>query len=70
MNYYIKAVTTDGKKVLFNLDRILTMDTRENGAIKILMGAGLYWDVCPDTIEYIDCINDLLKELKGGFMYE
>lgn len=70
MNYYIKAVTTDGETELFNLDHIINMAPRANGTIKILMGAGLAWDVYPDTIEYIDCINDLMKELKGGFMYE
>ena len=66
MNYFIKAVTEDNKTELFNLDKVMSISTRENGMVKILMGAGMYWDVYPDSIEYIDCINDLIREIKGG----
>ena len=66
MNYFIKAVTEDNKTELFNLDKVMSISTRENGMVKILMGAGLYWDVYPDSIEQIDCVKDLLKEIKGG----
>ena len=66
MNYYIKATTEDNKTELFNLNKILSISKRENGMVKILMGAGLYWDVYADSIEYIDCINDLIKEAKGS----
>ena len=65
MNYFIKAVTEDNKTELFNLDKVMSISTRENGMVKILMGAGMYWDVYPDSIEYIDCINDLMREIKG-----
>ena len=51
MNYFIKAVTEDNKTELFNLDKVMSISTRENGMVKILMGAGLYWDVYPDSIE-------------------
>lgn len=67
MKCFIKAVTTEGKTELFNLDHILNITPRKNGTVKILMGAGLYWDVLADSIEYIDCVNDLIKELKGDF---
>ena len=65
MNYFIKAVTEDNKTELFNLDKVMSISTRENGMVKILMGAGMYWDVYSDSIEYIDCINDLIREIKG-----
>ena len=65
MNYFIKAVTEDNKTELFNLNKVMSISTRENGMVKILMGPGLYWDVYPDSIEYIDCINDLMREIKG-----
>jgi hypothetical protein len=65
MNYFLKAVTEDNKTELFNLDKVMSISTRENGMVKILMGAGMYRDVYPDSIEYIDCINDLMREIKG-----
>lgn len=67
MTIFLKATTTEGKTELFNLDRVLNITPNKNGTVKILMGAGLYWTVYADSIEYIDCINDLLKEFKGAF---
>lgn len=56
----------DGKTELFNLDHILTIRPNSDGkTAKILMGAGLYWDVYVDTIELVDCYNDLKKAIKG-----
>ena len=56
---FIKAITTDNQTELFNLDLILNITPRENGTTKILMGAGLYWLVYTNSIEVIECINDL-----------
>lgn len=64
MNYFIKAVTEDNKTELFNLDKVLNISTHENGMVKLLMGAGLWWNVYPESIEYIDCINDLMSEIR------
>jgi hypothetical protein len=63
---FIKATTTEGKIELFNTERILTIQPKANGTTKILMGAGLYWNVITDSIEIVDCINDLLREIRGG----
>lgn len=66
MKPYLQATTTDGKIELFNLDQILSIQPNGNGTTKILMGAGLYWTVYTDSIEIIDCTNDLLKAIRGG----
>lgn len=56
----------DGKTELFNLDHILTIRPNNDGkTAKILMGAGLYWDVYTDTVELVECYNDLAREIKG-----
>jgi len=68
MNLFITATTTEGKTELFNVNKVLSfVPNYDKETVKILMGAGLYWTVYADSIEYIDCINDLLKELKGDF---
>ena len=66
MNYFIKAVTEDNKTELFNLNKVMSISKRDNGMVKILMGAGLYWDVYPDSIEHIVCLDDFIREIKGG----
>ena len=65
MKTFIRATTTDGNIELFNLENILTITPKANGTTKILMGAGLYWNVYTDSIEIVDCINDLLIEIRG-----
>lgn len=67
MNMFISATTTEGKTELFNLERVLSIAPYSNGTVKILMGAGLYWIVKADSIAYIDCINDLINEIKGDY---
>lgn len=57
---FLKATissTTDlyeGKTDFFNLDRILEIQPHKSGTSKILMGAGLYWDVYTDTMEIVE----------------
>lgn len=65
MKTFLKVKTTDGRTELFNFDRMLNITPYENGTAKILMGAGLYWDIYTDSIEIIDCTNDLIKAVKG-----
>lgn len=59
MNFF-KAITTDGKTELFNVNNILTIQPNENGTTKILMGAGLYFWVHTASIEWVNCYNDLI----------
>ena len=63
----LKATTTEGKTEIFNLDRILTFRPYGNGTVQILMGAGLYWTVYADSIQPVDCVNDLLQAVKGDY---
>ena len=67
MKTFLQATTTDGKIELFNLENVLSITPRANGTTKILMGAGLYWIVYTNSIEIVDCINELLRAIKGDF---
>lgn len=63
---FLRATTTTGDIELFNLDQILTIKPNANGTTKILFGANMYWNVYTDSIEIVDCINDLLNEIRGA----
>lgn len=54
---FLKAVATDGQLEYFNTQNILSIRPLKNGCVKILMGAGLYWDVKADTIELVELEN-------------
>lgn len=54
---FLKAVATDGQLEYFNTQNIVSIRPLANGNIKILMGAALYWDVKPDTIELVELEN-------------
>lgn len=57
----------DGKTELFNLDQVLTIRPNSDGkTAKILMGAGLWWDVYTDSVEFVECPNELREALKEG----
>ena len=62
---FIKAIDTEGKTQIINLSKIINVSKYPNDNIKILAGAGLYWEIQPGTIELIDCTNDLLKEIEN-----
>lgn len=62
---FLKAITTDNTTELINLDNVVSISLRTPGTVKILVGAGLYWHVYADTIEYVDCINELLNSIQG-----
>lgn len=46
----LKVTTTDGNTEYINADKILTISPRDNGDIKILLGAGIYYFVKPESI--------------------
>jgi hypothetical protein len=61
---FLKAITTDGKTELFNVDNILTIQPNENGLTKILLAPNLYWWVNSESIEWVNCYNDLVATIK------
>jgi hypothetical protein len=54
---FLKAVASDGQLEYFNTQNILSIRPLKNGYVKILMGAGMFWDVKPDTIELVELEN-------------
>lgn len=61
---FLKAITTDGKTELFNVDNILTIQPNENGLTKILLAPNLYWWVNSESIEWVNCYNELMATIK------
>lgn len=49
---FLKAVTLDGKTEYFNAEKILSIKP-DGSAVKILMGAGLFWNVKRDSISFV-----------------
>ena len=60
---FIKAKCTDGTVEIFNLDKVLNITPHKSGVSKILMGAGLYWNVYSDSIEPIYCYNEIIDAI-------
>lgn len=61
---FLKAVTLEGKTEYFNPERILSI--QPNGEnVKILMGAGLFWNVKRDSLSFVHHDNMLFKILEG-----
>lgn len=54
---YLKAETIDGKTEYFNTQHILNITEHQNGNYKILIGAGMYWNVKGDTIKFVQLEN-------------
>lgn len=48
---FLKAETLDGSTEYFNADKILTIQPAGN-TTKILMGAGLFWKVKTDSMQW------------------
>ena len=61
---FLKAVTLDGETEYFNAEKILSIKPNGN-AVKILMGAGLFWNVKRDSIEFVHHHN-VHFDLQGG----
>jgi hypothetical protein len=49
---FLKVTTKDGNVEFLNQQKILSVKPLSNGNFKILMGAGLYWEVKPN-IEFV-----------------
>lgn len=49
---FLKAQTLEGKTEYFNAEKILSIRP-DGSAVKILMGAGLFWNVKRGTLEWI-----------------
>lgn len=45
---FLKVITRDGNVEFLNQQKILSVKPLSNGNFKILMGAGLYWEVKPN----------------------
>ena len=60
---YLKAITDGGSVEYFNPQHILTMKPCGENLkyLKILMGAGLYWNVKADTVEFVELENIIKK---------
>ena len=56
---FLKAQTTDGTTEYFNTEQILSIRPygQNLSNYKILMGAGLYWTVKADTVEFVELEN-------------
>ena len=61
---FLKAITTDGETVYFNVSQILTITPKANGSASVLLGAGLYWHIKPETMVYVT-ERDLIGEVMG-----
>ena len=54
---FLKAITTDGNVEIFNVSHILAITPKANGSVTILMGAGLYWHIKPETMVFVNLEN-------------
>ena len=61
---WLKAITTEGEVEYFNTSQILNIRPRKCGDVVILMGAGLYWHIRPETMVYVT-ERDLIGEVMG-----
>lgn len=61
---FLKAVTLDGKTEYFNAEKILSIKP-EGDAVKILMGAGLFWKVKRNSLEFVHHEQMLLQIGRG-----
>lgn len=62
---YLKAIDTDGETVYLAVSHILSIRPRKCGDVVILMGAGLYWHVKPESIEFVE-LKAIPGEIMGG----
>lgn len=62
---FICVTTAENKALYLNADKITAITPNKNGSVRILAGAGVYWDVIPETIVLAD-LPDVLKEIGGA----
>jgi hypothetical protein len=48
---FLKVETLEGKTEYLNAEKIVSINQEKNH-VKILMGAGLYWRVKPDSLQW------------------
>lgn len=66
MNYIQATSTSDGNPVIFNLNKVLTIKpNHKNNTAIILLGAGLHYTVYINSIQRVDCYNELLAVIRG-----
>lgn len=59
---FIQAITTDNETEFFNLEKVLTIQPRRGGEVlKILMGAGMFWNVRADSVRVVS-LSEVLNE--------
>lgn len=61
---FLKAITTNGTTEYFNVDKILSLTPRKSGDVTVLMGAGLFWHIKPETMVFVELeniVSDLLE---------
>lgn len=51
---FLKAIDTDGETVFLAVPHILSITPKANGTVSVLMGAGLYWHIKPETMVFVD----------------
>lgn len=61
---YLKTITTDGNPELFNGDHIINI-TPMGDTVKILCGAGLYWQVRTNSLEWLESPNDVMAAIQA-----
>ena len=61
---FLKAITADGNVEYFNVSKILAITPRKSGDVTILIGAGLYWHIKPETMAFVD-LENLVDEVKN-----
>lgn len=62
---FLKAQTLEGKTEYFNAEKILSIKP-DGSAVKILMGAGLFWNVKRDSLEFVHHEHMLNQIIYGG----
>lgn len=61
---FIAATTTEPKALYLNTEKIVSITPNKNGSVRICAGAGIYWDVIPETIIFAS-LEDVIREVSG-----
>lgn len=63
---FIKLTSNNGITDFINLEKVLTITPLENGQIKILLGAGLYYTGDGKTAALVDLSDNNINNLVRG----
>lgn len=61
---FLKAITLEGKTEYFNVEKIISIKP-DGSTVKILMGAGMFWNVKRDSLEFTHP-EQMLFNIKEG----